>query len=80
MMAPLRRPLQQAVADPAATEDLALRVRCGIHSGACRRRDNDCFGGPVIDRAARIMASAMADKSLLSQAVVELLHGLCRCR
>ena len=67
--------LQQALADPAATEDLALRVRCGIHTGVVERRDNDCFGGPV-NRAARIMASAHGGQVLLSQAVVELLHGL----
>ena len=67
--------LQQAVADPAATEGLALRVRCGIHAGLVERRDNDCFGGPV-NRAARIMASAHGGQVLLSQAVVELLHEL----
>jgi predicted ATPase/class 3 adenylate cyclase/Tfp pilus assembly protein PilF len=67
--------LQQAVADPAATDGLALHVRCGIHAGLVERRDSDCFGSPV-NRAARIMASAHGGQVLLSQAAVELLRDL----
>ena len=33
--------LQRSLGDPAATEGLPLRVRCGIHAGAVERRDND---------------------------------------
>ena len=46
--------MQQALADPAATCGVALRVRCGLHAGVVERRDNDYFGSPV-NRAARIM-------------------------
>src|SRR5438552_3139617 len=62
--------LQQALADPAATEGVPLRVRCGIHLGAVERRDNDYFGAPV-NRAARIMGAAHGGQVLLSQAVVD---------
>jgi predicted ATPase/class 3 adenylate cyclase/Tfp pilus assembly protein PilF len=67
--------LQHAVADPAATGGLPLRVRCGLHAGVVERRDNDCFGAAV-NRAARIMSTAHGGQVLLSQAVVDLLHGL----
>ena len=63
--------LQQALADPAATEGLALRVRCGLHAGIVERRDNDYFGAAV-NRAARIMGAAHGGQILLSQAVVTL--------
>jgi class 3 adenylate cyclase len=36
--------LQQALADPAATGGMPLRVRCGLHAGVVERRDNDYFG------------------------------------
>ena len=36
--------LQQALADPAATNGVPLRVRCGLHAGVVERRDNDYFG------------------------------------
>jgi predicted ATPase/class 3 adenylate cyclase len=62
--------LQQALADPAATNGVALRVRCGLHAGVVERRDNDYFGSPV-NRAARIMSAAHAGQVLLSQAVVD---------
>jgi len=62
--------LQQALADPAATHGVPLRVRCGLHSGVVERRDNDYFGSPV-NRAARIMSAAHGGQVLLSQAVVD---------
>jgi predicted ATPase/class 3 adenylate cyclase/Tfp pilus assembly protein PilF len=62
--------LQQALADPAATHGLLLRVRCGLHAGVVERRDNDYFGSPV-NRAARIMSAAHGGQILLSQAVVD---------
>ena len=61
--------LQRALADPAATDGIALRVRCGLHAGAVERRDNDYFGNAV-NRAARIMSAAHGGQILLSQAVV----------
>jgi predicted ATPase/class 3 adenylate cyclase len=62
--------LQQALADPAATSGVPLRVRCGLHAGLVERRDNDYFGSPV-NRAARIMSAAHGGQVLLSQAVVD---------
>ncbi|MEP6941975.1 MAG: tetratricopeptide repeat protein [Betaproteobacteria bacterium] len=62
--------LQQALADPAATHGVALRVRCGVHAGVVERRDNDYFGSPV-NRAARIMSVAHGGQVLLSAAVVD---------
>ena len=63
--------LQQALADPAATHGIELRVRCGMHAGVTERRDNDFFGG-VVNRAARIMSVAHGGQVLLSQAVATL--------
>ena len=62
--------LQQALADPAATNGVPLRVRCGLHAGVVERRDNDYFGSPV-NRAARIMSAAHGGQVLLSQAAVD---------
>jgi len=61
--------LQRALADPAATNGIALRVRCGLHLGTAERRDRDFFGSAV-NRAARIMSAAHGGQILLSQAVV----------
>ena len=49
--------IELAVADAAATADLELHVRCGLHTGAVEHRDDDYFGSAV-NRAARIMAAA----------------------
>ncbi len=67
--------MQRALADPAATGGISLRVRCGLHAGIVERRDNDFFGSPV-NRAARIMSAAHGGQVLLSQAVVDGL-GVC---
>ena len=64
--------LQLALADPAATNDVPLRVRCGLHVGVVERRDHDFFGTPV-NRAARIMNAAHGLQVLISQAVVILI-------
>ena len=61
--------MQQALTDPAATCGVALRVRCGLHTGVVERRDNDYFGSTV-NRAARIMSAAHGGQVLLSQAMV----------
>src|SRR5438477_5145732 len=66
--------LQQALADPAATHGVPLRVRCGLHAGVVERRDNDYFGSQV-NRAARIMSAAHGGQVLLSQAVVDCVRG-----
>src|SRR5438552_11143 len=62
--------LQQSLADPEATNGVALRVRCGLHSGAVERRDNDYFGNDV-NRTARIMGTAHGGQVIVSQAVVD---------
>ena len=67
--------LQQAMADPTATNGVPLRVRCGMHAGVVERRDNDYFGSPV-NRAARIMSVAHGGQVLLSQAVADCVRGL----
>jgi predicted ATPase/class 3 adenylate cyclase len=63
--------LQQALADPATTRGIALRVRCGLHAGVDQRRDNDFFGNAV-NRAARIMSAAHGGQVLVSQVVAGL--------
>ena len=62
--------LQRALADRATTNDVPLRVRCGLHAGIVEHRDSDFFGPPV-NRAARIMGAAHGGQVLLSQAVVD---------
>ena len=64
--------LQRALADPAATNGITLRVRCGLHAGVDARRDNDYFGNAV-NRAARVMSAAHGGQILLTQAVAALL-------
>ena len=62
--------LQHSLADPAATNGIALRVRCGVHTGVVERRGNDNFG-TTVNRAARIMSAAHGGQVLLSQAAVD---------
>jgi predicted ATPase/class 3 adenylate cyclase len=62
--------LQLALADPAATDGLALNVRCGLHAGTHQQRDND-FYGPEVNRAARVMSVAHGGQTLLSRAVAD---------
>jgi len=61
---------QQSLVDPAVTNGIAIRVRCGLHAGVVERRDNDIFGTPV-NRTARIMSVAHGGQILVSQAVVD---------
>jgi len=61
---------QQSLVDPAVTNGIAIRVRCGLHMGIVERRDNDYFGTPV-NRTARIMSVAHGGQILVSQAVVD---------
>ena len=63
---------QQALADPAATEGVSLRARCGLHAGVAEQRDSDFFGS-ALNRAARIMAAAHGGQVLASQALAVLL-------
>jgi predicted ATPase/class 3 adenylate cyclase len=61
---------QLSLVDPAVTNGIPLRVRCGLHLGVLERRDNDYFGTPV-NRTARIMSVAHGGQILISQAVVD---------
>jgi predicted ATPase/class 3 adenylate cyclase len=65
---------QLGLADPAATAGVALRVRCGVHSGECWARDADYYG-PEVNRAARIMNAAHGGQMLLSHVVAARLDG-----
>jgi predicted ATPase/class 3 adenylate cyclase len=62
--------MQFALADPEATNGVALRVRCGLHTGSIEHRDNDYFGSAV-NRGARIMSAAHGGQVIVSQAVVD---------
>jgi class 3 adenylate cyclase len=66
--------MQLALADPEATNGLALTVRCGLHAGENQRRDND-FYGPEVNRAARVMSVAHGGQTLLSAAVASRVQG-----
>jgi predicted ATPase/class 3 adenylate cyclase len=63
--------LQCALADPEATNGVAIQVRCGLHAGVAERRDDDFFG-TTVNRAARIMSAAHGGQVLISQAVAAL--------
>jgi predicted ATPase/class 3 adenylate cyclase len=63
--------LLRELSDPATTNGIAFKVRCGIHAGVEQHRDNDFFGRAV-NRAARIMAAAHGGQILVSQTVASL--------
>lgn len=65
--------LLQALAETPAGEPV-LKIRCGLHLGTAQRRDGDYFG-PVLNRAARIMAAAHGGQVLVSQAVADAVAG-----
>ncbi len=65
---------QLALADPAATAGVTLRVRSGVHMGECWARDADYFG-PEVNRAARIAGAAHGAQMLVSNAVAHQLEG-----
>jgi predicted ATPase/class 3 adenylate cyclase len=62
--------MQLALAEPAAADELPLRIRCGLHCGVDERRDGD-FYGRAVNRAARIMSAAHGGQVLVSQAVAD---------
>ena len=53
--------------------NVSINVRMGIHSGACVERDGDYFG-PVVNRVARLEATAHGGQVVLSEATAELLR------
>jgi predicted ATPase/class 3 adenylate cyclase len=50
-----------------------LHVRMGLHTGVAEQRDGDYYG-PVLNRAARLMATAHGDQIVCSQATAELVR------
>jgi predicted ATPase/class 3 adenylate cyclase len=50
-----------------------IKVRVGLHAGHTERRDGDLFG-PVMNRAARIMAAGHGGQILASSAVADLVR------
>ena len=57
-----------------AQRRLGLPVRMGVGSGAAELRGNDYFG-PVLNRAARVMAAGHGGQILLSASTASLLDG-----
>jgi predicted ATPase/class 3 adenylate cyclase/DNA-binding CsgD family transcriptional regulator len=51
-----------------------IRVRMALHSGACLERDGDYFG-PVVSRAAGLLAAGHGGQVLVSESAHELLAG-----
>lgn len=66
--------MQLALAAPQAGDDIALRIRCGLHCGADERRGGD-FYGRAVNRAARIMSAAHGGQILVSQAVADAVRA-----
>ncbi len=64
--------VQLAFVEPAA--GLTFKVRVGVHSGMAALRNGDYFGA-VVNRGARMAASAHGGQLVLSQATVDLLAG-----
>ena len=57
--------IQRTLADTSWPEDIELKVRIGLHTGACHERDGDYFG-PVVNRTARLESIASGGQVLLS--------------
>src|SRR5262249_55510166 len=51
-----------------------IRVRIALHSGTCLEREGD-YVGPVVNRAARLLAAGHGGQVLVSAAAQELLAG-----
>jgi predicted ATPase/class 3 adenylate cyclase/DNA-binding CsgD family transcriptional regulator len=51
-----------------------VRVRAALHSGTCVERDGD-YAGPVVNRAARLLAAGHGGQVLVSGATRELVAG-----
>jgi predicted ATPase/class 3 adenylate cyclase/DNA-binding CsgD family transcriptional regulator len=64
--------LQRAVGSEPWPADSPVRVRVALHAGACVERDGD-YVGPVVNRAARLLAAGHAGQVLVSGAAYELL-------
>ena len=65
---------QASLAGAGWPEDLALKVRVGLHTGECQERDGNYFG-PAVNRAARVMDAANGKQILVSSATWEVVGG-----
>jgi predicted ATPase/class 3 adenylate cyclase len=63
---------QQALCAQAWPTSRPVRVRMGLHTGACEEREGDYFG-PVVNRAARLEAAAHGGQVLISGVTADLL-------
>src|SRR5580693_5100929 len=66
--------VQRAVGAERWPPGLPIRVRVALHSGACVERDGD-YVGPVVNRAAGLLAIGLGGQVLASGAARELLAG-----
>jgi predicted ATPase/class 3 adenylate cyclase len=66
---------QQALTTQEWPTSRPVRVRMGLHTGACEERDGDYFG-PVVNRSARLEAVAHGGQVLISGVTAELLSGM----
>ncbi len=64
--------IQQALSAERWPPETAIQVRMGLHSGACEERDGDYFG-PVVNRTARLEATAHGGQIVLSANTAALL-------
>jgi predicted ATPase/class 3 adenylate cyclase/DNA-binding CsgD family transcriptional regulator len=66
--------VQRAAGTEPWPSGLPIRVRIALHSGACVQRDGD-YLGPVVNRAAGLLATGHGGQVLVSGAACELLAG-----
>jgi len=64
--------LQRSLPDPAATDGIQIKVRCGLHAGAVEERDGEYIGAPV-SRTTQVMGAGHGGQILVSRAVADQL-------
>jgi predicted ATPase/class 3 adenylate cyclase len=64
---------QSAFVDEAWFENVSLRIRMGVHTGAADLRDGDYYG-TAVNKAARLMSAANGGQILVSLATEELVR------
>jgi class 3 adenylate cyclase/pimeloyl-ACP methyl ester carboxylesterase len=68
------RAVRCALAFAAASRQIGLRLRAGLHTGEIEIRGRD-IGGIAVHAAARVMAQSNADEVLVSRVVTDLVAG-----